>query len=510
MDPAVKALLRHDFFSFARKALRETDDVKLDDQYLRYLASELDGFAKGKIRRLIVNLPPGHMKTSLASVCLTSWLLAHDASLGVIIVAHAEHLSTSIARKIRTILQSHWFNELFSTRIRRGHGGATDFGTTAGGGVFVTSFHGRFTGRRADVIVVDDPHDLSDTLEEINKTIERFDTVLRSQLNNPKIGRVVIVAHRVHERDLSARLLQEKTWHHVVLPLVATHDQSYETSFGNWLRREGELLRPGAFGPEELDRLRTCSFSPDFEMLYQQDCDFHALPAIKPEHFATFTEPPPSSSVVLSVDAGMSNRRGSAFSVVQAWCVGADRHYLFDQFREQCDFAYLRDVIRRFRRRYRPSGILIERAANGPALISDLTRRFGELIIPVDPDGRSKSARLRLHARTIIAKRLYLPADAAWRAAFISEFVDFPNSKFTDQVDATTQLLDHAEKFARLEPTPPAGLAAFVNSRGQSRTIQSSHGSNAGIAAGVCGDGRPITGRPSSGPVFKITSGVTY
>ena len=101
-----------------------------------------------------------------------------------------------------------------------------------------------------------------------------------------------------------------------------------------------------------------------------------------------------------------------------------------------------------FRKIYRPVAILIERAANGHALISDLIRKFPHLVRPIEPDGRSKSARLLAHADTILSKRVYLPALAPWRDAFVQEFCSFPKGKFTDQVDATTQLLDHAGEFA--------------------------------------------------------------
>jgi hypothetical protein len=309
MNRALKAVLSRDFLSFARKALRELEGTKLDNKpYLQYLADELDQFAENETHRLIVNLPPGHLKTSLASTCLTAWLLAHDPSLKVIIVAHAEHLSKAIARNIRSILQASWFKEVFGSQIKKGHAEVTDFGTTAGGGVFVTSFRGGFTGRRADVIIVDDPHDIMDGLEEIESTIECFNTVLLSRLNDRKNGRVLVVAHRVHEHDLSAHLLQKKKWKHVLLPLVATRDQTYQTSSGNWLRRKGDLLRPDAFGSDDIDELRESSFSPNFEMLYQQDCDLQTLPAIRAHHFPTITELMPSSApIVLSVDPGVAS-----------------------------------------------------------------------------------------------------------------------------------------------------------------------------------------------------------
>ena len=128
-------------------------------------------------------------------------------------------------------------------------------------------------------------------------------------------------------------------------------------------------------------------------------------------------------------------------------------------------------------------------------------------MIPVDPDGRSKSARLRVHAGTIIARRIHLPADASWRDEFISEFIEFPHGQFTDQVDATTQFLDHTGELANLKPPAAAGGGALArNSSTQLRTLSapgissnsqsSGSGSERGLAAGRHSDGRPVTGYP--------------
>jgi hypothetical protein len=121
MNSTLQALLRQNYLSFGRKAIRDLQGITLGDEpYLKFLAGELDKFAEGETRRLIINLPPGHLKTLLGSVVLTAWMLAHDPSLKIIIVTHAEHLSKTIARYIRSILQSSWFKEVFATRIKKG------------------------------------------------------------------------------------------------------------------------------------------------------------------------------------------------------------------------------------------------------------------------------------------------------------------------------------------------------------------------------------------------------
>ena len=232
-------------------------------------------------------MPPGHLKTSLGSVCLAAWLLGQDPSLKLMVVSHSEHLSKSIARKIRSLLQSPWFKALFKTRITKGHAEVTDFGTTSGGGVFVTSFQAGFTGRRADVIIVDDPHDITDDIEQIEATIEKFNTVLLSRLNDRKNGRILVIAHRVNEaRPVGAP--HRKAQLEARDPTADRHPRSNlpnpQRAFGiadgvNFCAQTPLALRTST-------ELRASSFNPDFAMLYQQDIESQGLPAFTRRSFS--------------------------------------------------------------------------------------------------------------------------------------------------------------------------------------------------------------------------------
>ncbi|MGB8901608.1 MAG: hypothetical protein WCC90_21235, partial [Methylocella sp.] len=285
-----------------------------------------------------------------------------------------------------------------------------------------------------------------------------------SRLNNRKTGKVIVIAHRIHEDDLSGHLLRQANWHHVVLPMVAISDVAYDTRYGRWRRRRDELLRPDAFDSEDLADLKANTHNPDFEMLYQQDADGRALPPITEDCFRIFAMPPGrETACVMSVDAGMTPGSRNSFSAIQIWCPVGSEHYLVDQWREQCDFAELRYHFLRYFRRYRPSAILIEEAANGHALISVMKPTYQRLVHEVTPKG-SKTSRLRRHIDTILAQKIVLPQNAAWRDEFVAEFVEFPHGEFADQVDAATQYLDWIGLNSRLERPPQPGLGAAIGS----------------------------------------------
>jgi predicted phage terminase large subunit-like protein len=281
---------------------------------------------------------------------------------------------------------------------------------------------------------------------------------------------VVVIAHRIHEDDLSGHLINRGKWRHLVLPLIAMSDSVQETDYGPWNRRKGEVLRSDSFDPEDLEELRANAHNPDFEMLYQQDADGRTLPPITEACFPAFEKPSSHElPYVMSVDASMTSGPRNSFNVIQIWCPVADRYFLVDQWRSQSDFEELRHHVLRNFRHFRPSAILIEKAANGHALISMMKPKYRKLIHEVTPRG-SKTARLRKHIDTIVAKRISIPKDADWHAEFVAEFVKFPHGEFTDQVDATTQFLDWVAEHPRLEKPPQPAVCYGVNSQGQPLT----------------------------------------
>src|SRR3984893_1637304 len=213
MTHDIKLLLRNDLLSFAKKAFREMNALRMpDDRYLELLAARLAGVVTGDSKRLIVNLPPRHFKSWIGSICLSAWILGHDPSAKILIVTYGQELADKIAHAIREIVRSEWYKELFKkTKLAKSRSKLVDFVTSAGGGVRSVSIEGGVTGHGADYIIIDDPTELKDCdhVKRLERVVELFDGEILTRLNNPRRGRVVIIAHRVNEDDLPGHLLEQ-------------------------------------------------------------------------------------------------------------------------------------------------------------------------------------------------------------------------------------------------------------------------------------------------------------
>jgi predicted phage terminase large subunit-like protein len=469
MSPETIKLIRTDFKSFVRKAFSFIHDGrKLGNQpYVDYLCFELEKVIRGETPRLLINLPPRHLKTFLGSICLAAWTLGQEASARIIVVTYNDRLAEHISRDIRKILRAPWFKQVFSTRLADDHARADDFQTTKGGGVYAVSSKGALAGHGGDLIIFDDPLDLKDwnNLSEIERINECFDGMIMSRFDNPVEGRAVIIAHRLNDRDLSAHIVAQGGWRSVVLPFIATPATNYDLGYTTWYREKGTILRPDAFSQKEIKRLQTKELTPPYHLYYQQGRGAGARIKIKPEHFPAFQ---PAmllpAHVVLSIDTAQKEGRDASYNVIQAWTMQGENHYLIAQWRQQCGYLELLANYKSFVRKRRPSAVLIEDTANGSALLAEAKRMSWVKVIAITPDGRSKAKRLLDHMYTIRRKRVHLPDGADWRSAFIAELVSFPG-EFDDQVDAMTQYLTFMATNPHLQLPPKRAIMA-VGSRG--------------------------------------------
>jgi predicted phage terminase large subunit-like protein len=438
-----QSILRKSFLAFVAYAFSQTHDEKLGKQkYIERLCYVISRFIEGKTRRLIINLPPQHLKSFVGTVCLAAFLLGNNPRLRIIIVAYNDAFAEMLCGKVRDIMRSPWYRAIFRTRLKEGHSRSNDFATDEGGGVFAVSATGSVTGRTADVIFYDDPHEIFDWNNEnkLRLVRENFNTIM-SRLHDKERGRIIVIAHRVSDHDLSAFLLEETGWTFLRLPLMAVKTRTYELGHDQWIREKGELLRPDAYSRAEIERLQRTQVAPPFNLFYQQGVAHVSHAKIRAEDFGSFEKyEEPIAPVVLSIDPGHGGGPEASRSVIQAWKFFQDRHFLIDQFCNACDLKELVSAFWRFVRRYRPSVALIEKTADGPGL-GALVRKAKFEIKVVKPRKESKPERLYPYRPLIRRGAVVLPAEVLWREEFVAEIVNFP-AEYDDQVDAMTQYLD--------------------------------------------------------------------
>ena len=153
------ALLRNDFALFAARCFHELNpQTELAmNWHLEVIAAKLAAVRQGKIRRLIIDLPPRHLKSLMASIAFPAWCLGHNPSAQILCVSYAQDLADKLARDCRSIMVSPWYRRVFATRLAPHRQAVQEFITTRQGYRIATSTGGALTGRGADIIVIDDP-----------------------------------------------------------------------------------------------------------------------------------------------------------------------------------------------------------------------------------------------------------------------------------------------------------------------------------------------------------------
>src|SRR5438105_13666404 len=113
------AILRSEFWFFAQRCFAELNPQTAfaTNRHLEVIAAALTAVREGRIRRLIINLPPRHLKSLMASIAFPAWCLGLDPTAQILCVSYAQDLADKLARDCRGIMMSPWYRQLFRTRL---------------------------------------------------------------------------------------------------------------------------------------------------------------------------------------------------------------------------------------------------------------------------------------------------------------------------------------------------------------------------------------------------------
>lgn len=227
----------------------------------------------GTIRRLIINIPPRHMKSIAVAVMFPAWLWTRMPWLRFLFASYADTLSIRDSVKCRRLIQSDWYQTKWGALIEAPQDGTPDrrviltgdqnqktkFENTAFGVRQATSVDGIATGEGGDAIIVDDPHNVKDAQAMSGKALENvvlwWDETMPTRLNDPKTGVKIIIMQRCHEKDLTGHILgKEHDYVHLCLP--ARFDREHKYFYRNDPRTEqDEPLWKNKYDDAELKSL---------------------------------------------------------------------------------------------------------------------------------------------------------------------------------------------------------------------------------------------------------------
>ena len=161
LDEKKKILqVKDDFLSFAKHMWPEF----IEGEHHKIIGDKFNQIAQGKIKRLIVNMPPRHTKSEFASSLLPAWMIGRNPKLKIIQTTHTGELAIRFGRKAKTLMDSEDYKQVFETRLREDSQAAGRWETEQGGEYFASGVGGAITGRGADLLIIDDPHSEQDAM----------------------------------------------------------------------------------------------------------------------------------------------------------------------------------------------------------------------------------------------------------------------------------------------------------------------------------------------------------
>lgn len=451
-DEEYQALLRQDLSIFIQRSFLELNGGTpyLHNWHIDLIASKLMDVCQGKIRRLIINIPPRNLKSICASVAFPAWLLGHDPTKKVICASYAQDLAEKLARDCRQIMRSEWYQALFAcTRLSPFKVAVNDFETTRGGGRMAVSTGGGITGRGGDVLIIDDAIKPDQAFSEVEREGANrwYDTTLYSRLNDKQRGAIIIIMQRLHLDDLVGHVLAQEGWEVVSLPAIAESDETYfiKSILGTRIvtRHAGEALHPERESLAILEQLRASLGEYNFAGQYQQSPMPLGGGIIKTawlQYLADSLWPNKFEQVIQSWDTASKVTELSDYSVCTTWGIAKKRAYLIDVCRVRLEFPGLKKKALELYAKYKPSTILVEDKSSGIQLIQEFRNENFYQVKAVKPQG-DKAMRLHMQAAFIESGGLVLPGQAPWLTDYVQELTSFPTGKFDDQVDSTTQAL---------------------------------------------------------------------
>jgi len=449
----LKTMLLVDFESFVKyffKAMYGADFIFYP--HLKKIVKVLMAVADGRIRRLVINIPPRYGKTEIAVKMFIAWCLTNNPYGKFIHISRSEKLVNQNSVAARDLMRLKIHNKLFP-ESQLATRGVAEWTTIAKGGLYAVPTEAQIqgfgaglrgnrtyldTGSPADgfggAIIIDDPLKTVDAESDNvrNRLNDRFNDTIASRVNNTTETPIIVIMQRLHDVDLAGYLLgggSGEPWHSLKMPIVDA---------------AGEPLCSAIHNKDQIKILK--KDKRVFYSQYMQSPMVGSGNIFKREHFQYYESsaelPTFFDKLIQSWDFTFKKTDGADNVCGTVWGKKGSRVYLLDLVCKKMSFTEQISYMRIFNDKY-PNALAkyVEDKANGSAIIDSLKKEIPG-IIPIEPHG-SKVERASAVAPLFEAGNVYLPENASYTADYVDEMTKFPKAAHDDQVDSTTMALSN-------------------------------------------------------------------
>jgi predicted phage terminase large subunit-like protein len=411
------------------------------------MAEAFEKVAEGKIKRLIINMPPRHTKSEFASYLLPAWFLGKFPNKKVIQTSHTAELAVGFGRKVRNLVDQDTYREIFpGVGLQTDSKAAGRWATNKGGDYFAIGVGGAVTGKGADILIIDDPHSEQEAAQaEINpeiydKTYEWYTSGPRQRLQPG--GAIIIVMTRWSKKDLTGQVIKAASqrsgeeWEVIEFPALLPSGKPLWPQF--WPRMELEALQ------KELPHGKWMA-------QYQQNPTSESSAIVKREWWQVWEddEAPNCEFTLMAWDTAFEKSNRADYSALTHW--GVFYHpddtglpqaniILLNAFRERMEFPKLKQTAIDQFKEWEPDSVIIEKKASGAPLIYEM-RAMGIPVQEFTPSkGNDKISRLNAVSDLFASGRVWAP-NTHWAEEVIEEVASFPAGEHDDYVDSVSLAL---------------------------------------------------------------------
>ena len=418
------------------------------------ICEHLEAVTDGRITRLLINVPPGSMKSLLTGVVWPAWEwgprgLPQSRFLGT---AHAQHLAVRDNMKCRRLIQSEWYQTLWPTQLTTDQNAKTKFENAKTGFREAMAFTS-MTGSRGDRVILDDPisADNANSEAELENARITFTETLPTRVNNDKSA-IVVIMQRLNERDTAGVILDMGLpYDHLCIPMRYEESNRKPTSIG-WTdprQKDGELMFPERFPEDQVAELERTLGSYGTAGQLQQRPAPRGGGMFKREWFEIIPAAPANCQWVRGWDLAATD------SSEAAWTAGVlmgrtpeGGFVIADVCRIQGASAAVERLLRNTATQDGSGvrgSIPQDPGQAGKSQVIYLIRQLAGYPYRASPESGDKETRAQPLAAQAEVGNVKLVA-GAWNREFLDEISTFPVGKWKDQVDAASRAFNELVK----------------------------------------------------------------